>query len=167
MFIDHHACAANVRAVELAHRRGIPVVADFERAADPLIAALLPQVDHLIVGIRFAREVTGAVEPEAMVAALAAPGRACTAVTAGESGCWYQASGGQVAHVAAFTVPVVDTTGCGDVFHGAYAALIARGEPAGKAIRAASAAAALKAAHRGGRSGAPTLAAVGRFLAGL
>ena len=38
-----------------------------------------------------------------------------------------------------------DTTGCGDVFHGAYAAALARGDALEQRVRFASAAAAVKA----------------------
>jgi len=51
----------------------------------------------------------------------------------------------------------VDTTGCGDVFHGAYAAALIRGETITMAIRQASAAAAIKATQPGGRKGIPYL----------
>ena len=63
-------------------------------------------------------------------------------------------------------VTVVDTTGCGDVFHGAYAAGLAQGLDLADAIRLASAAAALKATQRGGQAGIPTRAAVDSFLEG-
>jgi sugar/nucleoside kinase (ribokinase family) len=53
-------------------------------------------------------------------------------------------------------VTVVDTTGCGDVFHGAYAAGLSRGLALPERIRFASAAAALKARGRGGQAGIPT-----------
>jgi sulfofructose kinase len=61
-------------------------------------------------------------------------------------------------------VRAVDTTGCGDVFHGAYAAALARGDELGQRIRFAAAAAALKATRPGGQAGIPTRAAVGAFL---
>jgi hypothetical protein len=86
-------------------------------------------------------------------------------VTGGDRGCWYAEGAGAVHHVPAFEVAVVDTTGCGDVFHGAYAACIARGEPVRQAIRVAAAAAALKATRPGGRAGIPTRPAVDAFLA--
>jgi sulfofructose kinase len=60
---------------------------------------------------------------------------------------------------------VVDTLGCGDVFHGAYAAAIVRGMPPASAIRYASAAAALKAMHKGAQS-APNRQQVEALLAG-
>jgi sulfofructose kinase len=55
----------------------------------------------------------------------------------------------------AFAVDVVDTTGCGDVFHGVYAAALAEGLPLEKRVKLASAAAALKAMQPGGQRGIP------------
>jgi sulfofructose kinase len=124
---------------------------------------LLCEVDHLIVGIALAAQVTGETRPERMVRALS-DGRACCAITAGDRGCWYAERGAEVRHVPAHRVSVVDTTGCGDVFHGAYAACIAQGERVGRAIEVATAAAALKATVPGGRAGIPDRPTVERFL---
>lgn len=165
LFLDSTSAAGGVRALELAQRQGIPVVADVEQEGAPGMAELLPRVDHLIVGLEVAGRVTGASEPEAMVRALASPTRACAVVTGGERGCWYAERDGVVHHVPAYRVAVVDTTGCGDVFHGAYAAGIARGEPIAQVIRVATATAGLKATRPGGRSGIPSRAAVEAFLA--
>jgi sugar/nucleoside kinase (ribokinase family) len=63
-------------------------------------------------------------------------------------------------------VAAVDTTGCGDVFHGAYAAALVRGMGVEERVRFAAAAAALKATRRGGQAGAPTLEEVETFLRG-
>jgi sulfofructose kinase len=60
----------------------------------------------------------------------------------------------------------VDTTGCGDVFHGAYAACIAQGESVDTTVRIATAAAGIKATQPGGRAGIPDRAAIDRFLEG-
>jgi len=140
------------------------VGADIEQEAAPGMADLLTRVDHLIVSLEVAGRLTGASEPEAMVRALASPARACAVVTGGERGCWYAGRDGVVHHFPAFRVAVVDTTGCGDVFHGAYAAGIARGEPLEQVIRVATATAGLKATQPGGRSGIPSRAAVEAFL---
>jgi ribokinase len=59
---------------------------------------------------------------------------------------------------------VVDTTGCGDTFHGVYAAELARETGLPERIRRASAAAAIKAGHRGAQKGIPTRAAVDQFF---
>ena len=69
-------------------------------------------------------------------------------------------TGAAVRHQPACRVQVVDTTGCGDVFHGAYAAALARGHRLSRAIRMATAAAGFKATQPGGRRGIPDWAAV-------
>jgi sulfofructose kinase len=163
LFVDHHGAEGGLQAARLAHAHAIPVVADIERDNEPFVNELAAQVDHLIVGIRYAQHATGESDPAAMVRALAA-GRACAVVTAGELGCWYQQRGGEVGHVPALQVNVVDTNGCGDVFHGAYAGCIAKGEPVDLAVRVATVAASLKATRPGGRAGIPTRAQVDGVL---
>jgi sulfofructose kinase len=64
-----------------------------------------------------------------------------------------------------FPVDVVDTLGCGDVFHGAFALAIAEGRDAVSAMRFAAAAAALKCTRFGGGAGAPTRTEVEALLA--
>ena len=89
------------------------------------------------------------------------------AVTCGANGCFYltEDNPSEARHQPAFKVKAVDTTGCGDVFHGAYAAALARGMSAPERIRFASAAAALKAQKSGGaQRGIPSLAATMRFM---
>ena len=163
LFVDSTSGYGGVRAVEMAHAHGIQVVGDVERLTVPGTEELMRQIDHLIVGIQLAQQVTGASEPEQMVRALGT-GRACCAVTAGDRGCWYTEGDSAVRHVPAYRVAVVDTTGCGDVFHGAYAACIARGETVAAAIQVATAAAAIKATQPGGRAGIPDRVTVERFV---
>ena len=55
----------------------------------------------------------------------------------------------------AYPVGAVDTTGAGDVFHGAYAFAIGGGLNVPDAMSFASAAAALKCARASGRAGIP------------
>ena len=166
LFVDFTADEAGLRAVELAHAHGIPVVADIEQESAPAMAEMIPLVDHLIVDVEMAGRVTGEAQPERMVRGLARPERACCVVTAGEQGCWYAEWGGAVHHFPAYQVDVVDTTGCGDVFHGAYAAGIAAGEAVPAAIKMATAAAGLKATQPGGRAGIPTRPIIEAFLRG-
>lgn len=167
LVVDPHAQDAAIAALAQAHACGIPVVADVEDEASPAAQALLGSADHLIIGIELAARLTGLQNPAAMVRALARPAQACCAVTAGAQGCWYTGAGdgALVHHLPAFHVDVVDTTGCGDVFHGAYAAAIARGAGPRAAIRVATAAAGLKATRPGGRAGIPDWPALQRFLA--
>ncbi len=165
LLLDQHAGEGGLRALELAEAHDIPCVADLEHVERPASRELLRRAGHLIIGTALAREISGESEPAAMVRSLAGPRRACCAVTDGERGCWYAERDGDVRHVPACRVTVADTTGCGDVFHGAYAACLARGLGAPEAIRVSSAAAALKATQPGGRTGIPDWPTVQRFLA--
>jgi sugar/nucleoside kinase (ribokinase family) len=167
LFVDHFGTQGMIRAARVARQAGIPVVADLESDQDPRFGELLVLVDDLILSRDFAAKVTGESDPAAAVRKLRSPARRAAVVTCGDRGCWYAGSDAPAAvgHQAAFAVDVVDTTGCGDVFHGAYASALARGLELQQRIRFASAAAALKATRRGGQAGIPTLAGVEEFLA--
>lgn len=166
LLIDHIGVPGMIRAARLARRAGIPVVADFERDHDPQFRRLMALADHLIISRSFAAALTGFRSPEMAVLKLARPDREVSVVTCGEEGCWYLAQGwSKPRHQPAFRVKVADTTGCGDVFHGAYAFALARGMRLEERIRFAAATAALKAARPGGQDGVPSLRAVRRFLA--
>lgn len=57
--------------------------------------------------------------------------------------------------VPAYQVPVMDTTGAGDVFHGAYLAAAVRGLAPVECVRVATATACIKCTRMGGRAGVP------------
>lgn len=76
-------------------------------------------------------------------------------MTAGSDGCYVRMDGRTV-HFPAFPIHAVDTTGAGDVFHGAFLAKWLETKDIAASIRFASAAAALKCKKPGGRSGIPT-----------
>ena len=162
LFVDHYGIEGMIRAAQVARAAGIPVVADFERNEWPGFDQLLALVDHLIVTEAFAFKQTQETRPERACARLHG-GRAQTTVivTCGANGCWYcsDAATGAV-HQPAFAVEVKNSTGCGDVFHGAYAASLAHGTSLEKRVLFASAAAALKAAT----ADFPTLISVQEFL---
>ena len=164
LLVDPVPGDAAMHGAARAHAAGIVVVADVENVAPPAAQFLLQNADHLIIGWEAGRHATGLESPAEITAALSGLGRACSAVTAGEAGCWYSERGGPVMHIPALKVKTADTTGCGDVFHGAYAAALARDEPVGQAIRVANATAGLKATQPGGRAGIPDRATVDRVL---
>jgi ribokinase len=163
LFLDDNSRASGIKASRIAHTHGIPVIADIEPDPPPGYEELLPLVDHLVIGREFAAMLSGS-DNEAEMATALSVGRTCCVVTAGEDGSWYAQNGGPARHEPAFKVEVVDTTGCGDVFHGAYAAALARGEDIQRAVRMANASAALKATKLGGRAGIPDLATLNRLL---
>jgi len=164
LFVDSVGVEGGLRAVGIARAAGRPVVADFEHDEHPVFPELMARIDHLVLSVGFARRVTGAASGPDAVRTLWSANRAAVVVTGGTAGAWFTADGRGVEHQAAFPVDVVDTTGCGDVFHGAYAAALARGEGLETRVRFAAAAAALKATKSGGQAGAPTREQVELFL---
>ncbi len=164
LFLDHDHAERGIRIARIALEAGIPVVADFERDDGPHFEDLLPLADHLIINQAFAERLTGKTEPGESIRALQNPDRVVV-VTCGIRGVWFSRSAASpIEHQPAFPVAVVDTTGCGDVFHGAYASALAEGQPLNQRIRFASAAAALKATRPGAQAGSPTREQVDRFL---
>jgi sugar/nucleoside kinase (ribokinase family) len=165
LFVDRFGLPGMIRAARIARAAGIPVVADLENADAPGSRELMTLVDHMIVSEEFARHLTRTDHPATAVSKLQARGHNIAAVTCGERGCWFHARGWLLPrHLPAFKVEAVDTTGCGDVFHGAYALGLAQGLPLLERLRLASAAAALKATKRGGQAGIPARATVEAFL---
>ncbi len=91
--------------------------------------------------------------------------REIVVVTDGANGCWYRSrESEEVKHRPAFEVDAIDTTGCGDVFHGAYCWALLQNLPIDERIRFASAAAAVKATRLGGSPAAPTIEEVSTLL---
>ncbi len=171
LFVDHFGMGGMIRAARIARAAGIPVVADLENHQHPRFGELLEEVDHLIVSQGFAARLTGRSDPARAAEALWKADRQAVVVTCGAEGGWYlgrqqpgAAPNSAAQRYRAFPVEVVDTTGCGDVFHGAYAAALARGVPLEERIRYAAAAAALKATQPGGQAGIPRRKAVEEFL---
>jgi sulfofructose kinase len=166
LLVDHQRTPEMIRAATIAREAGVPVVADFERAPVHGFSELLALVDHLILSARFAQQITGEKRPAFMANALWIASRKVVAITHGDKGCWYLNgdSRGKARHQPAVRVKTVDTTGCGDVFHGAYASALARGKSVEECIRFASVTAGLKATRKGGRRSIPSRATVERFL---
>lgn len=166
LFVDWFSVPGMIRAARLAREAGIPVVGDFEQRHLPGFSTLLGLPDHLIVSESFASKITGHADPRRALKKLWKKHHQLAAVTAGAKGCWYLTAEDPavVRHQPAFKVKVVDTTGCGDVFHGAYACALARGMNPAERIRFAAAAAALKAAKPGAQKGIPSLAEAQKLL---
>jgi ribokinase len=167
LLVDRFGIPGMIRASRIARAAGIPVVADFESFRLPRFRELLALVDHLIVSENFARQFTGARTPAAAAEKLWRKDRAAVVITCGVRGCWFlDASMVRPQRFPAYRIRTVDTTGCGDVFHGAYAAGLARGMPLVECLRLGSATAALKATQHGGQAGIPRWRQVRAFLAG-
>lgn len=138
-----------------ARSRGIPTVLDGDMADAEVFERLLPVTDHAIFSEPALAAFAGSTKDESLEA-LARFGCRVIAVTRGEGGVsWYES--GRLHRQAAFAVEVVDTTGAGDVFHGAYALAIGAGLDVRAAMTFSAATAAMKCRHAGGRRGIPAI----------
>jgi sulfofructose kinase len=165
LFLDQYGMTGCLRAAAIARADGIPVVADFEDSNHPQLPELLGLVDHPVLPLDFAQKITGETAPEAAAKAVWHQDCQAVVITCGTAGSWFLGKDGVVRHQPAFKVEAVDTTGCGDVFHGAYAAALVQGAPLDECVRFATAAAGLKATQPGGQRGIPTPSQVEEFLA--
>jgi ribokinase len=167
LLVDPWGEAGMLRAARIARQANVPVVCDIERQDFESFEELFALADHVVISHDFALDLTHTSTPDAAASALWNEERAAVIVTCGAQGSvvvsreYFDRA---PRFHSTFEVEVVDTTGCGDVFHGAYAALLAEGKPIDERIRYASACAALKATQPGGQAGIPTRAAVEKFL---
>jgi len=167
LHVDNFQPEAALAAARIARRLGVPVTMDLE-GLGANIEEYLHVGDYVIVPEAFVGRryvVEGPREGAAALYEEIAPhgGRAAV-VTCGVRGSFAVWSGGAM-HQPAYRVKVIDTTGCGDVFHGAFALGVARGWPMERILPFSSAVAALKCRELGGRAGIPTGPEVEEFLA--
>jgi sulfofructose kinase len=147
LLVDGHFPAQALRAVKRARRLGATVIADFSRPR-PELLALLPYVDYPIVSLEFGAGWTGR-DPERLLRRLRAESNGTPVVTLGARGGLYL-EGGRVRRYRARRVRVVDSTGAGDAFHGAFAAGLYLGLELRGALELAAHAAALNCTALGG-----------------
>lgn len=162
--LDTTGRQAALAAAEIADAAGVPVVLDADSLSRPQdIEDLLRATDYLIASQVFAEALTGRADPAAAAKSLAGYGSSVTVVTLGEEGSYTLASGRSF-HTPAFPVEVVDTTGAGDVYHGAYIFGLLQEWSLEKKAVFASAVAALSCTRLGGRTGIPDLRCTLDFL---
>ena len=137
-----------------ARQHGIPTVLDADIADSADYSKLLAHCDYAIcsaIGLKtFAPgcDVSTALQQARQLGCIAA------GVTNGNQGSlWLDKNA--LHHVPAVEIDAVDTTGAGDVFHGAFTLRIGEGYPCLDALEYATAAAAIKCSQPGGRTGIP------------
>jgi len=121
---DGHYVKPALAALEKARSLGIPTVGDFARPDAPSLA-MLALTDYPIVPLEFAERFAGG-DARATLRALRDRFGGTPVVTLGSRGALALVDG-RIRRIAPHRVRVVDTTGAGDAFHGAFAAGIARG----------------------------------------
>lgn len=123
---------------------------------DDKFVELLNWTDIAIVARDFAEKLTNSPVIEDQLATLRRFGASVAGITDGARGSWFSTSVDGDFHQDAFPAnPVVDTTGCGDVFHGAFLFGHSRGWPPRRSALLASAVAAMNAKALGGRGNLP------------
>ena len=147
--------AGGVALFRAARAEAVPTILDADVADAEVFETLLPLTDHAVFSEPALRGFAGSADDDAL-AKVANCGCAVAAVTRGADGITWLAN--DVVHrQLAYPVNAIDTTGAGDVFHGAYALAIGARLLADDAMSFAAAAAALKCTRPGGRAGIPTL----------
>jgi sulfofructose kinase len=148
--------------MEQARHHGVPGIIDGEAPVREAQEAL-DIASHIAFSTQGLQDYCGS---DSVDAGLRQAGRetgAWVCVTDGENGVrWLD--GTAIKHMPAFSVVTVDTLGAGDVWHGAFALMLAKGASELEAIRYASAVSAIKCTQFGGRAGIPTAEAVDTFL---
>jgi sulfofructose kinase len=150
--VDVPAAVGAARAVK---EQGVLTVLDAD-APTVGIDALLALTDVLIVGAEFPGQLTGSSDLRTALRRTAQRGPWFVGVTLGPGGVLALVHG-EFYYVPAFRVPVVDSTGAGDIFHAGTIYGLLQGWSIPEVLRFAAAAAALKCEKLGGRPGIPTL----------
>jgi sugar/nucleoside kinase (ribokinase family) len=160
IWVDRAAC---LELAQWARGAGIPVLLDASKN-QPGMGDLLDLTDYALCDARFPLEYTGESQPAAALRAMTERHRLpLAAATTGAAGSLTLVDGQFIA-TPACRVDVVDTTGAGDVWHGAFAAGLVWGLELEQILRVAAAAAALKCRRLGGRAGIPSRAELEAFL---
>ncbi len=152
LHIDGHDTAAVERAARLAHEAGIPVTVDVDTIYHGF-DRVLPYVDYLIASTEFpARWTNESNRFRALEIIQQEFGTRVAAMTLGAHGALALAEG-KFHYSPAFVVNCVDTTGAGDVFHGAFCYAVLESYPLDQALDFSNAMAALSCKALGARGG--------------
>ena len=158
---DADACA---QAAKWARKAGIPVVADLDTVYKK-VEQIFPLIDYLIASANFLPAVTGHNDPCRVLEYMAreykirAPG-----MTLGRDGALVY-SEGRFYYSPGFVVETVDTTGAGDIFHGAFAYGLLQGWDMEQLLDFSNAMAGLNCTRVGARGGIATRAEAEKLMA--
>jgi sugar/nucleoside kinase (ribokinase family) len=150
LHIDGHDTPAVEHAARIAREQSIPVTVD----VDTIYAGfdrVLPLVDYLIASAEFPTRWTGIEDPcDALIAIERQAHMKVAAMTLGAHGALAWAEG-RFYYSPAFVVNCIDTTGAGDVFHGAFCYAVLQKMPIADALEFSNAMAALNCTAPGAR----------------
>lgn len=162
LHVDDVDPAATMAAALIARTAGVPITTDFDQVTD-LTFDLVGAVSVPILAESMPAELTGQPDTEHALHAMRRRDHRMVCVTLGRQGAMMLV-GDRIYHSPAFTVPVVDTTGAGDVFRGAFIAALLRGDGPDLMLRFANAAAAIACTREGALDSVPSLDEVQSLL---
>jgi len=163
LHLDGHDTPAMAHAARIARAHNIPVTLDVDTTYIGL-DLLLPFVDYFIASSEFPARWTGNEDPFGALESIRGRfGMKVAAMTLGAHGALALTGHGFV-YSPAFVVNCVDTTGAGDVFHGAFCYAVLQQMPIADALGFANAMAALNCTAVGARGGIATLAEAQNLL---
>lgn len=152
LHIDGHDTPAVERAASIARNAGIPVTVDVDTIY-PGFDRVLPLVDYLIASSEFPGRWTSEQDPfQALRLIQREHKMKVAAMTLGPRGALALVEG-RFHYAPGFVVDCVDTTGAGDVFHGAFCYSLLRGDPIDELLEFSNAMAALNCRALGARGG--------------
>lgn len=152
LHIDAHDTPAVARAAAIAHRHGMPVTVDVDTIYHGF-DGVLPYVDYLVASSDFPSAWTGRTDPFRALETLQDEyGMKVAAMTLGAHGSLARAHG-RFYYAPGYIVDCVDTTGAGDVFHGAFCYAVLQAMPMLEALEFSNAMAALNCTALGARGG--------------
>jgi sulfofructose kinase len=164
LHIDGHDTPAVARAARIAREHGIPVTVDVDTIYHGF-DQVLPYVDYLIASTNFPVQWTNERDPfKALQLIQREYGMKVAAMTLGSHGS-LALCGGKFHYSPAFVVNCVDTTGAGDVFHGAFCYAVLQKMPMREALDFSNAMAALNCTALGARGGIAGLEEVRSLVA--
>ncbi len=150
LIADSHEPDATMVALEAIQGGTCRSVLDLESGGPEWLWRAIELGTDVIMPFAVAKELTGADTPEKIINVLSKKTNAQIVVTDGTKGSWAFTLDG-LYHQPAFQVKAVDTTGCGDVFHGAYAVGILEGMSLEMRLELAAWLASITATKVGGR----------------
>jgi sulfofructose kinase len=163
LHIDGHDTPAVEHAARIAHQAGIPVTVDVDTIYHGF-DRVLPHVDYLIASSEFPVQWTNQSDPfKALEMIQHEYKMRVAAMTLGAHGALAYENGTFV-YSPAFVVNCVDTTGAGDVFHGAFCYAVLQAMPMRDALDFSNAMAALNCMALGARGGIQGFEAVKQLM---
>ena len=152
LHIDGHDTPAVEHAARIARKAGMPVTVDVDTIYHGF-DRVLPHVDYLVASSEFPVQWTNESDPfKALELIQKEYGMRVAAMTLGAHGALALFEG-RFIYSPAFVVNCVDTTGAGDVFHGAFCYAVLEGMPMRNALEFSNAMAALNCMALGARGG--------------